>query len=80
MPKACENVCCHTYAKVMRMMKYTIEEDQRNNLTALKEPISCICDHPGFNGISLDPWALELEARDYVHEEGLVGDEVPINK
>ncbi len=61
MESVSENVCCHTYSKMVDRMSDT--------------NVQCITEHPAFNSICLDKWNLEECAYQYVEEEGPLGDE-----
>ena len=74
MPTANENLCCQDYRKIRARME--VNPDHAGSMTALLEPIQCICQHPAFEVVVLNPWNLEMVASDYVREEGRVGDEV----
>lgn len=57
-----ECCCCQELNRVFDKLE---EHASENNI----EPPTCILNHPGFEGICLDPWSLEQSYRYYKKDD-----------
>ena len=63
MPTARESVCCLEISEI---------EDKMSELQTLdpSSETACITEHPGFSGVCLDMWVLQMTAHQICHTHG----------
>ncbi len=62
MPDEISSICCCEVEKVWAKVD--------DYVTRSRESIHCITEHPGFDGVALNPWVLETAYRDYKNRFG----------
>ena len=75
MPSARESICCREIAVI---------EDKISELQVLdsSSEATCITEHPGFSGVCLDVWVLQMAAHQirHTHGQGAIAQAGPTHK